>query len=612
MNTQELDVLFDMLIKSSSTCSILVDLNGNIIRFNDAYRELIGFSDDEIRDKDFTVYESDAVYQREIGFMNELLKGQRSDIKYESTRLCKSGRIIPVEVTALLFTDKNGQAEFALKRIEDISKKVQSEAISRNQMFFLKTLLDEVPLSIYFKDKNSRFLLNSRDHLAMLGEKDMNAIKGKSDFDFFAPQHAQKALNDEAFIMQTGQSLNVVEKIIDKDGKIRWGQTIKNVLKDQNGEVLGTFGITRDITELKEAQDALEAANTDLQTKNTLLQDTIEELSRTQNKLVFAEKMAALGSLIGGIAHEINTPLGAIKASSGNIMEVVQKVSIDLPWLIENATPIEIDWLFKLLSEADARDISVFSKEERQHKRALSELLEANGIENAQVVADTIVSLKLSYTDDTYLTLLRQPNSQRLLQILKVLFSLKRNTNNIVVSVDKASNVVKALKSYIYKNAAGEFETVDLTETINTVLVLTANMIKHSKTEVITQFSSIPLVKCQQDEICQIWTNIITNAIQAMGEGGTLTISLSSLQDKGTVLVTFTDNGPGMPENVRQRVFEPFFTTKPKGQGTGMGLDISRQIIERHKGRIDVSSTPGEGTTFYVELPLQPEFSPLQ
>ena len=72
MNTQELDVLFDMLIKSSSTCSILVDLNGNIIRFNDAYRELIGFSDDEIRDKDFTVYESDAVYQREIGFMNEI------------------------------------------------------------------------------------------------------------------------------------------------------------------------------------------------------------------------------------------------------------------------------------------------------------------------------------------------------------------------------------------------------------------------------------------------------------------------------------------------------------------------------------------------------------
>jgi len=376
--------------------------------------------------------------------------------------------------------------------------------------------------------------------------------------------------------------------------------------------VLGTFGITRDITELKEAQDALEAANTDLQTKNTLLQDTIEELSRTQNKLVFAEKMAALGSLIGGIAHEINTPLGAIKASSGNIMEVVQKISIDLPWLIENATPIEINWLFKLLSEADARDISVFSKEERQHKRILSDLLEANGIENAQLAADTIVSFKLNYSDETYLTLLRQPNSQRLLQILKVLFSLKRNTNNIAVSVDKASNVVKALKSYIYKNAAGEFETVDLTETINTVLVLTANMIKHSKTEVITQFSSIPLVKCQQDEICQIWTNIITNAIQAMGEGGTLTISLSSLQDKGTVLVTFTDNGPGMPENVRQRVFEPFFTTKPKGQGTGMGLDISRQIIERHKGRIDVSSTPGEGTTFYVELPLQPEFSPLQ
>lgn len=606
MNTYELDILFDMLIKSSSTCSVLVDLNGTIIRFNDAYRDLIGYTDEDLREKAFTVYESEAVYQREIGFMNELLKGSRSDIKYESTRLTKDGRIIPVEVTALLFTDKNGQAEFALKRIEDISHRVQSEAISRNQMFFLKTLLDEVPLSIYFKDKESHFLLNSKDHLAMLGETDMNAIKGKSDFDFFAPEHAQKALNDEQAIMRSGKSLNVVERIVTKDGQIRWGQTIKNVLKDQNGEVLGTFGITRDITELKEAQDALEAANQDLQLKNKQLEVAIEELGRTQNKLVFAEKMAALGSLISGIAHEINTPLGAIKASSGNIMEVVEKISIDLPWLIDNATPIETKWLFKLLSEADARDISVFSKEERQHKRTLSELLETNGIENAQVVADTIVSLKLKYTDDTYLTFLKQPNAHRLLQILKVLFSLKRNTNNIALSVDKASNVVKALKSYIYKNAAGDFETVDLTETINTVLVLTANMIKHTKTDVITHFSSVPPVKCQQDEICQIWTNIITNAIQAMGEGGRLEISLTYLKDKGSVLTTFADNGPGMPEAVRSRVFEPFFTTKPKGQGTGMGLDISRQIVERHKGLIDVTSSPGEGTTFYIELPLQP------
>ncbi|HBL72437.1 MAG TPA: hypothetical protein DD409_05950 [Bacteroidales bacterium] len=606
MNTQELEILFDILIKSSTTCSILVDLNGTIIRFNEAYRQLIGYTDEEIRGKDFTVYESEAVYQREIGFMNELLKGKRSDIKYESTRLTKDGRIIPVEVTALLFTDKNGQAEFALKRIEDISTRVQSEEISRNQMFFLNTLLEEVPLSIYFKDKKSRFLLNSKEHLALLGETSMNALRGKTDFDYFAPEHAQKALNDEQHIMETGHTINVVEKIIDMNGKVRWGQTIKNVLKDQNGEVLGTFGITRDITELKEAQDALEAANLDLHAKNKQLEVAIDELGHTQNKLVFAEKMAALGSLIGGIAHEINTPLGAIKASSGNIMEVVEKINHDLPWLIEHATPLETHWLFKLLSEADARDISVFSKEERQQKRVLSELLETNGIENAQVVADTIVSLKLHYTNDTYLSLLKQPNAQRLLQILKVLFSLKRNTNNIAVSVEKASNVVKALKSYIYKNATGEFETVDLTETINTVLVLTANMIKHSKTEVITKFSSIPPVKCQQDEICQVWTNIITNAVQAMGEGGKLEIALTYQKEKGSVLATFSDNGPGMPETIRNRVFEPFFTTKPKGQGTGMGLDISHQIIERHNGRIDVTSSPGEGTTFFIELPLIP------
>jgi len=607
MNVYDLEVIFELLIKNSSTCSILVDLDGNIIRFNDAYRELIGYTDEEIRDKAFTVYESDAIYKREIGFMDQLLRGEKSDIKFQSTRLSKDGRIIPVEVTALVFCGKDGKPEFALKRIEDITKEIQSEEINRNQLFYLKTILDEIPLSIYFKDKKSRFLLNSRDHLTFLGCSSPDELKGKSDFDFFAEVHAQKAFEDEQKVMQTGKSIDIEEKITNRDGLVRWGQTIKSALKDQNGEVVGTYGITRDITALKLAEEELLRLNEELQDKNKQLEYTINELSRTQNKLVFAEKMAALGNLIGGIAHEINTPLGAIKASSSNINDVVEKISVDLPWLIRNASEQGTNWMFKLLTEADARDISVFSKEERQRKRDLTSLLEENAIENAPIVADTLVSLKLNYSDTVYLDFLKQPNAQRFLQILKILFSLKRNSNNIFISVEKASRVVRALKSYIYKNATGEYEATDLTETINTVLILTANMIKHTKTDIITQFESIPPIFCRQDEICQVWTNIITNAIQAMGEGGILEISLKNNEKKGTILVAFKDNGPGIPEEIRHRIFETYFTTKEKGVGTGMGLDISKQIVEGHKGTIWFESEAGTGTTFFIEIPVNQE-----
>jgi len=600
MNNQDLDTLFELLIKHSSTCSVFVDIEGNVIRFNKAFQELLGYTFEDINAHVSLVYESEANRQRESGFMNELLSGQRTDIKYQSTRVTKDGRIIPVEVTALLFTNREGKPDFALKRIEDITQKLQSEQITMNQVFFLKTILDEIPLSFYFKDKDSHFLLNSNEHAHFLGAPDAKSMRGKSDFDFFAEVHAKRAYEDEQAIMHSGKSLDIVEEVTSKDGSIRWAQTIKSPLRDMNGEIMGTYGVTRDITDLKLAENTLHQ-------KNKQLEETIEELNRTQNRLIFAEKMAALGNLIGGIAHEINTPLGAIKASSSNISDVVQKISVDLPWLFKHASQEEINWLFKLFLEADARDISVFSKEERQRKRELTSLFEENNVENAALTADIIVSLKLKDSDDTYLTFLRQPNAQRLLIILKTLFSLKRNGNNISVSVEKAADVVRALKSYIYKNDTGDFEAADLTETINTVLILTANMIKHTKTVVTAELKSVPPVFCRQDELCQVWTNLITNAIQAMGENGSLDINMTYDASREVIVTTFKDNGPGIPETVKSRIFEPYFTTKPKGIGTGMGLDISKQIIEKHKGIIRFESEQGQGATFIVEIPINQE-----
>lgn len=604
MNTHDLDLIFQILIQNSTTCSILVDLDGKIIRYNEAYRNLIGYTDEEIRHKARSLYVDDEAYRRELSFMDSLLRGAQSDIKYPSSRLTKAGTVIQVEVTAILFRDHRGDPEFVLKRIEDITEKVQMDEANQNRLTVLKSILDEIPVNIYIKDKKSRFMMVSQSFVQFLGCKHIEDIIGKTDFDFFESEHAQQAFEDEQEILRTGKTVVKEEKEVHKDGSITYSLTSKAPLRDAvTREIIGTYGLSKDITDIRQAQQEVKKANEALEQKNNLLKQTIEELGRTQNKLVFAEKMAALGSLIGGIAHEINTPLGAIKASSTNISEVVEKINIDLPWLLNHASQDEIHWLFKFLTEADARDLSVFSREERKIKRELACLFEENNIPNAPIAADTLVSLKLGYTPDQYLRFLQQPNAERLLQILKVLFSLKRNANNIFISVEKAAKVVRALKSYIYKNAAGAFESTDLPETIHTVLILTANLIKHSKTEIITNFESVPVILCRQDEICQVWTNIITNAIQAMGENGQLKIGIH-LKDNSHIEITFKDNGPGIPEDVQPHIFEPYFTTKAKGLGTGMGLDISKQIIESHNGHIRFESTPEEGTTFIVVIPI--------
>jgi len=603
MNEHEYSAIYDILLKNSSTCSVMVGLDGKIIYFNETYANLIGYTADEIRHKDFTVYVSDSAYDRETGFINQLLQGEKSDIKFRSSRLTKSGDVVQVEVTAILFRDADNKPEFVLKRIEDITSEVQSEEISKNQLFYLQTMLEEIPLKIYFKDKASRFITNSRSHIEGLGCTSFEEVKGKTDFDFFDRIHAQKAFDDEQYIMATGKTINKEESMKLKDGVPLWNQTIKAVLRDTNGEVTGTYGISRDITDIKNAQENMNLLNEQLSAKNLELNKTVEELSRTQNKLIFSEKMAALGSLIGGIAHEINTPLGAIKASSTNINDVVEKINVDLPWLINHASEDEIKWLFNLINESDTRDLSVFSKEERQKKRDLTTLLEKNNIANPSGIADTIVSLRLNKTEEEYLVLLNLPNAQSLLQMLKVLFSLKRNANNIYLSVEKASHVVRALKSYIHKNNTGSKESANLAETIETVLILTANILKFNKIEVVTHFEKVPLLFCRQDEICQVWTNLITNAIQSMEVGGTLDIGIR-MKDSDYIQAWFKDNGSGMVEETAAHIFEPYFTTKNIGVGTGMGLDISRQIVENHHGRIYFETEPEKGTTFYVEIPL--------
>lgn len=603
MSKFDYNAIFDLLLKNASTCEILVDLQGNIIRMNNACEKLIGYKEAEVKVSPKILYPLESDYYREIDYIEQLLSGKQSDIKFINKRKKKDGIIIPVEVTALLFRDDDGNPNFVLKRIKDISEKIKTDEYNKSQIAFLQTLLDEIPINIYFKDKESRFLLMSKNNIQFLGLNSIDQIIGKTDYDFFDEQHAREAFEDEQYIIRSGKSIVKEEREVHTDQSVTYVYTTKSPYKDEEGNIIGTFGISKDITDLKVAQMKADKINAELSEKNKMLEEAIDELHQTQNKLIFAEKMAALGALIGGVAHEINTPLGAIKASSTNIAEVVEKINIDLPWLVANASKAEVEWLFKLINKADARDISVFSKEERQRKRHLTNLFEENNIPNASNYADTLVSLRVDEPDEEFIRLLQLPHAQKLLQVLKVIFSLKRNANNIFVSVDKAAKVVRALKNYIYRNKIGELEAADLPETINTVLILTANALKHQKIEVKTHFESVPMVYCRQDELCQVWTNIITNAIQAMGSTGKLDIGIHK-KDESTVQVWFKDTGGGIPDEVAIHIFERYYTTKEKGVGTGMGLDISKQIVLNHNGAIYFESDPGIGTTFFVDIPI--------
>jgi two-component system, NtrC family, sensor kinase len=180
------------------------------------------------------------------------------------------------------------------------------------------------------------------------------------------------------------------------------------------------------------------------------------------------------------------------------------------------------------------------------------------------------------------------------------LFMQQSNNQNIVMAVERAAKIVFALKNYAHYDESRQPVKASVTEGIEMVLTLYYNQLKHG-IEVKTDYADVPFIACYPDELNQVWTNLIHNAIHAMNGKGILTISVA--RSDREVVVSLTDSGHGIPPDMQPRIFEPFFTTKPRGEGSGLGLDIVRKIVDRHQGRITFESQPGR-TTFYVFLPI--------
>ncbi len=327
----------------------------------------------------------------------------------------------------------------------------------------------------------------------------------------------------------------------------------------------------------------------------------LEDQQQAEAHLVHSEKMAALGQLIAGVAHEINTPIGAIKSSGHNISDALDSALLGLPALLDVLDTTDRERFSALVARANQPKRMLSTREERAVVREVTSALEALGLDQARHRADLLVQLQ-SHTDiDQMLPLLRHPAVDRILEIAYGISTISTNAGNINTAVDRVAKIIFALKSFSRFGGVQVWTESDLAEGLETVLTIYQNQIKHG-TELVRQFQEIPLVRCLPDEINQVWTNLIHNALQAMDHKGTLTVSLR--QQDAEALVSISDTGSGMSPEVQKRIFEPFFTTKSAGEGTGLGLDIVRKIVEKHQGRIEVESEVGRGSTFTVHLPI--------
>lgn len=299
---------------------------------------------------------------------------------------------------------------------------------------------------------------------------------------------------------------------------------------------LGVVTVRRYVAERRETEQRLEREKREQQELNRQLQEA-------QEQLLQSEKMASIGQLAAGVAHEINNPVGYVNSNLGTLRQYV-------------------DDLFRLVEFYEQAEGSLTE----QQVAALCALKE---------------ELQFDYLREDVVSLISET----------------------LEGVDRVRAIVKDLKDFSHVDSA-EWHHADLHRGLDSTLNIVNNELKY-KAEVVKEYGTLPEIMCIPSQINQVFMNLLVNAAQSMESRGTITIRTGT-EGAGRVWVEIVDTGKGIPKDILNRIFNPFFTTKPVGKGTGLGLSLSYRIVERHGGRIEVSSEVGRGTTFRVTLPVAP------
>ncbi len=377
----------------------------------------------------------------------------------------------------------------------------------------------------------------------------------------------------------------------------------QNALLKQHEEEL-----KKHIQALQEAQNSLREMNETLEQRvkerTKELEQTLEELKTTQQQLLHAEREAVLGKLVSNIAHEVNTPFGAIKASAEDIETALPVLNNQYAELITSLAPRDQKLLQKFLTSLLSAPIQQASaKEERKLKRTYKRILEADNNPLAYPIAQKLILAGFYGNISPYTKLFKHPRVEEITDIIYAFGRLKTDSTTIKISIEKVKKIIYALKFYTQK-ASGDKVKIDLKQSIKQVLQTYQNYLKNINVRI--YFPENPVViQGIRDEIDLIWQNIIFNSIQALAKQPKKEISVK-LEDYGKfVRIKLADNGPGIPPEIQKQLFEPFVTTKTGGEGTGLGLNIVHKIVTRHNGKIRFKSVEGR-TEFTIDLPKNP------
>ena len=534
---------------------------------------------------------------------------------------------------------------------EQLARLVEELARERE---LLRALMDNLPDYIYFKDRQSRFLRINMALARVYGLSDPGQAIGKTDFDFYTMERAQEFYNDEQEVITTGKPIIAQEEKQTGLTGVTWVSTTKMPLRDPDGAIIGTFGVSRDITERKRAEEAIRAS-----------EERYRELFENASELVFTAELET--SRLTSLNRVTEQTFGYTREEAGR-MEFQQlvdprhwhrigeararllagesAVTLELEIRAKDGRRVMLELKPRLIyKEGKPVAVQVIGRDITGREAAEMELRHAQKLESVGRLASGIaheINTPIQFVGDNtrflrdsfggLQTLLSKYQELRdaaasgvvspglLAEVRRVeeesdcaylLEEIPKALTQTLDGVTRVATIVRAMKDFAHPESK-ERAAADLNKALLSTLTVARNELKYVA-DVETDFGDLPPVVCNISDLNQVFLNLLVNAAHAIGEvvkgtGEKGKIRVRTVAEGKTVQITITDTGCGIPEGIRTKVFDPFFTTKEVGRGTGQGLAIARSVVvDRHKGTLTFESEVGKGTTFYIRLPLDPE-----
>lgn len=421
---------------------------------------------------------------------------------------------------------------------EIINRYETQKALDDRQKFFQK-LIDTVPNPIFFKDINGRYQGFNLAFEAYFG-RSREELLGRSVIELSSTEPARRHYEADMAIIRSGGAKTIETTVVYPNGREAIAVINKAAYFDDNGNPAGLVGVIVDVTEQRHSERQLMEINKRLGEMN-------QRLKENQNQLVQSEKMASIGQLAAGVAHEINNPVGFVKSNLGTLIGYVKTFKL-------------------LLREYDFLTEAVRKNNTKRQMAALDMVEKIKTEEDLEYILGDIDSLLSESIDGT----------------------------------ERVGDIVQNLKTFARVDGS-KIREADINEGIEATLKIVWNELKY-KCTVNKNLNPLPRIRCNPGQLNQVFMNILVNAAQAIPEKGEITITTETTDAE--IVIKISDTGSGIPNEIKSRLFEPFFTTKPSGKGTGLGLSVSMDIVHKHNGVIDIESEVGVGTTFTIRLPI--------